>query len=151
MNYIIKDEELIIQHSPGKGAWTYHLIIPNTKDLKGKWGDIKVSGLIDNFNLKRRNLAPTKGADKILSINDIIRKAIGKGGGDAVTVTLYLDADSKLENQTHILECFRDADVLKKFESLDTDQQETILGSILSLPNEDKQVEKILHYIDKLS
>lgn len=42
MNYLIKEEKLELKYVPGKGAWTYHIIIPNTKDIKGKWGEIKV-------------------------------------------------------------------------------------------------------------
>lgn len=90
MDYIIKDEKLELIHQPGKGAWTYHLRIPNSKDIDGKWGDIKVSGCIDDFKIEARNLAPIKGDDKIISINGEIRKAINKEGGDIVTVSLYL-------------------------------------------------------------
>ena len=28
----------------------------NTKDIKGKWGDLKVSGKIDNFEIKNKKL-----------------------------------------------------------------------------------------------
>ncbi len=44
MNFIVENEKLEIQYIPGNGAWTYYLLIPNTKNIKGKWGDIKVSG-----------------------------------------------------------------------------------------------------------
>ena len=47
MNYIIENEKLTLQYIPGNGAWTYQLIIPNTKNIKGKWGELKVSGTID--------------------------------------------------------------------------------------------------------
>jgi hypothetical protein len=30
-------KKLIIQYIPGNGAWTYQLIVPNTKGIKGKW------------------------------------------------------------------------------------------------------------------
>jgi hypothetical protein len=36
MEYIIKEEKLAIIHQPGKGAWTYHLRIPNTKNIEGQ-------------------------------------------------------------------------------------------------------------------
>ncbi len=35
MEFIVKDEELVIHYIPGNGAWTYQLIIPNTKEIKG--------------------------------------------------------------------------------------------------------------------
>ena len=64
MNYIIQDTPLTIQYIPGNGAWTYQLIIPNTKDIKGKWGDLKVSGTIDHYPIRHKNLVPVKNSDK---------------------------------------------------------------------------------------
>ena len=92
MNYLVKDEQLPIHYNLGKGAWTYSIIIPNSKGLKGKWGDLKVSGCIDNYKFECKNIAPKKGDDKLLSINSEIRQAIGKNAGDKVTVTLYFIA-----------------------------------------------------------
>ena len=91
MNYIVENEKLVIQYIPGNGAWTFQLIIPNTKDIKGKWGDLKVSGKIDNFEIKNKNLGPMKNSNKKLALNSEIRKYIGKGAGDIVNVTLYLE------------------------------------------------------------
>ncbi|KIA83840.1 hypothetical protein OA84_10285, partial [Kaistella solincola] len=90
MEYLVKDEKLELKHQPGKGAWTYHLQIPNTKHIVGKWGSMKVSGTIDNYSIESINLAKLGDQDKLISINDKIRKAINKSGGDTVTVTLYL-------------------------------------------------------------
>lgn len=87
---IAHDLQLTLHHQPGFGAWTYHLRIPHTADLDGRWGDMKVSGTIDGYPVESINLAPRKGEDKIISINRQIRDAIGKGGGDTVTVTLHL-------------------------------------------------------------
>jgi len=30
MKELLKNKKLILQHVPGKGAWTFHLVIPNT-------------------------------------------------------------------------------------------------------------------------
>lgn len=87
---LLKNKTLVLQYLPGFGAWTYHLRIPGTKDIEGRWGYMKVSGTIDGHPVKNINLAPRTGEDKIISINKAIRDAIGKGGGDKVTVTLYL-------------------------------------------------------------
>ena len=87
---IIDNQELVLQHKDRFGAWTYHLRIPGTADIIGKWGSLKVSGSIDNYEIKNINLAPRKNEDKIISINKSIRDAIGKSGGDTVTVTLWL-------------------------------------------------------------
>jgi len=90
MRKIIENQILKLQYKKGYGAWTYHLVIPNTADIDGRWGSLKVSGLIDGYELKEMNLAPRKNKDKIISINKEIRNSIGKSGGDTVTVTLYL-------------------------------------------------------------
>jgi Domain of unknown function (DUF1905) len=151
MEYIIKDEKLELIYQAGKGAWTYHLRIPNSKNIEGKWGDIKVSGFIDNYKLEARNLAPTKGEEKMLSINGDIRKAINKKGGDFVTVTLYLLSNKVRITENQILETFKESNVLKAFEKLDEVEKNEILDSIISQKNEEKQVETFLKFINKLS
>jgi uncharacterized protein YdeI (YjbR/CyaY-like superfamily) len=151
MEYIIKDEKLELKYQSGKGAWTYHLRVPNSKNIEGKWGDIIVSGSIDNFKIERRNLAPIKGEDKMLSINAEIRKAINKKGGDIVTVTLYLLSNKDKITESEILETFKESNVLKAFKKLNEKEKNEILGSIISQKNEEKQIKTIIKYIDKLT
>lgn len=151
MEYIIKDEKLELKYQAGKGAWTYHLRIPNSKNIEGKWGDIIVSGFIDNFKIERRNLAPIKGEDKMLSINAEIRKAINKKGGDIVTVTLYLLSNKQKITESQILETFKESNVLKAFKKLNEEEKNEILDSIISQKNEEKQIKTIIKHIDKLS
>ena len=151
MDYIIKDEKLELIYEHGKGAWTYHLRIPNSKNIEGKWGDIKVSGFIDNYKIEARNLAPIKGEDKMLSINGEIRKAINKKGSDFVTVTPYLISNKEKITEKQILETFNEAGVLKAFEKLTEIEKNEILDSITSEKNEDKQIKIIVKQIDKLS
>ncbi len=90
MELLLENVQLELKYKPNFGAWTYHLRIPNTKDLDSRWGFLKVSGTIDGYEIKNINLAPRKNEDKIISVNKKIRDAIGKTGGDIVTVTLYL-------------------------------------------------------------
>jgi hypothetical protein len=151
MEYIVKDEkiELIYQH--GKGAWTYHIRIPNSKNIEGKWGDIKVSGSIDNFKIEARNLAPIKGEDKMLSINSEIRNAINKKGGDIVSVSLYLLSPKEEISEKQILETFEESGVLKAFEKLNEAEKNEILESIIAQKVEEKQIKTMIKYIDKLS
>nr|WP_314866501.1 DUF1905 domain-containing protein [uncultured Flavobacterium sp.] len=147
MNYIVKNEKLVINHIPGNGAWTYQLIIPNTKNIKGKWGDLKVSGTIDEYEIKQKNLAPMKDADKKLALNSEIRKSINKNGGDTVTVTLYLDKQNNFSNIETILECFKDADVIKIFEKITSKEQSEILENIINVATEDQMTDKIIKAI----
>lgn len=87
---LIENHTLMLQYVPDFGAWTFHLRVPGTRELQGRWGDLKVSGTIDGHDIKNINLAPRKGEDKLISINKSIRDAIGKSDGDDVIVTLYL-------------------------------------------------------------
>lgn len=152
MNYIVENEKLEIQYIPGNGAWTYHLIIPNTKNIKGKWGDLKVSGKIDDYEINSKNLAPLKNSDKKMSLNSEIRNFIGKRGGEFVNVTLYLvneNTEKKNENEM-IFECFKDAEVLNIFKKLKIEEQNEIIQNINSSATENQKVEKIVKFIAKL-
>ena len=152
MNFIVKNEKLEIQYIPGNGAWTYHLIIPNTKSIKGKWGDLKVSGKIDDYEIKNKNLAPLKDSDKKMSLNLDIRNFIGKSGGEFVNVTLYLENENTKEKNENemIFECFKDAEVLNIFYKLKIEEQNEIIQSINSSATENQKVEKIVKFIAKL-
>lgn len=151
MEYLVKDEKLELKYQPGKGAWTYHIQIPNTKHLVGKWGSMKVAGTIDNYEIESINLAKLGDQDKLISINDKIRKAINKSGGDTVTVTLYLLTLKEQITEKEILETFIESGVLKAFKQLSESEQSEIIRKITSQKSEDTQVKMILKYIDKLS
>ena len=150
MNYIVENEELVLQYLPGNGAWTYQLIIPNTKDIKGKWGDLKVSGSIDGYEIKYKNLGPVKNADKKLAINNEIRTAIGKQGGDKVRVTLHLENPNEQPNNQEIFECLSDAGVLKTFKSLAETEQNELLSQINATATVNLKADKIINLIARL-
>lgn len=151
MKELSKNKKLKIQHEPGKGAWTYHLVIPGTKDIRGRWGFMKVSGTIDGYEFKDLNLAPLKNKDKRISINGTIRKAINKSGGDEVTVTMIKTSDDRLTNEQEIKDCLKDADVYQKFKALDESEQTAIIEDIISQKTEDAQEKKIISSINKLA
>ena len=151
MEYLVKDEQLELKYEHGKGAWTYHIQIPNTKHIIGKWGSLKVSGTIDNYKIDSINLFTITGQDKLISINDKIRKAINKSGGDKVTATLYLLTSKEQITEKEVLESFNDSGVLKAFKKMTKDEQNEIIGKITSTKSEDNQVRMILKYIDQLS
>ena len=151
MEYLVKDEILELKYEHGKGAWTYHIQIPNTKHIVGKWGSMKVAGTIDNYKIESINLAKLGDEDKLISINEKIRKAINKSGGDKVTVTLYLLTTKEQITENEILETFKESGVLKTFKKLTDEEQKEIIGKIASTKSEDKQIKVILKYIDQLS
>lgn len=151
MDYLVKNEKLELKYEPGKGAWTYHIQIPDTKDIVGKWGSLKVSGTIDDYKIERINLFTITGQDKLISINEKIRKAIKKTGGDHVHVTLYLLTTGEKITEKEILDTFKDADVLTAFKKLSADERTGIIGNIISQNSEDKQTKTIIKHINKLS
>ena len=57
---IIENKELKLEYRKGFGAWTYHIRIPGTAAIEGRWGFLKVSGTIDGYEIKSLNLAPRK-------------------------------------------------------------------------------------------
>lgn len=151
MNYLVKDEKLELKYELGKGAWTYHIQIPNTKHIVGKWGFLKVAGTIDNYRIESLNLFTITGQDKLISINNKIRKAINKSGGDTVNVTLYLLTTKEQITEKEILETFKDSGVLKAFEKLLENERSEMVTKITSTKTEDKQVQTILKFIEQLS
>ena len=151
MDYIVHDQELVLEHHPGKGAWTYRLVIPHSQAIPGTWGHIKVSGTIDDYPIQSRNLAPTTGGLKILSVNAAIRRHTGKQAGDTVRVTLSLDANSRLLTAADVLSCLEDADVLQPFNALPTERRQALLQEILGQPDEARQERKLLACLRSLS
>ena len=87
----------------------------------------------------------------MLSVNGEIRKAINKKGGDIVTVTLYLLSNKEKVTESHILETFKESNVLKAFKKLSKVDKNVILNSIISQTNEEKQIKIFIKHIDKLS
>lgn len=151
MDYLVKDKKLELKYQPGKGAWTYHIQIPNTKHLVGKWGSMKVAGTIDNYKIESINLAKLGDQDKLISINSAIRKAINKTGGDTVTVTLYLLTSKEQITKKEILATFNESGVLKVFKKLIEDEQNEVIRKITSQKTDEQQVKMILKFIDQLS
>ena len=151
MEYLVKNQKLELKYEQGKGAWTYHIQIPNTKHIIGKWGSLKVSGTIDNYKIESINLFTITGQDKLISINDKIRKAINKIGGDTVTVTLQLLTSNKQITEKGVLETFKESGVLKAFKKMSEEERDYITVKITSLKSEDKQIKMILKFIDQLS
>lgn len=97
MKLLVKDEQLSLNYEPGMGAWTFNIKIPGTKRMVIRWGYVKVSGSIDECEIKNKNLADLGEGDKLITINKNERKAIGKTGGDMVNVTLYLHTEESIE------------------------------------------------------
>jgi hypothetical protein len=82
-------------YEPNRGAWTYRIDVPDTRQLRAPGGSIKVTGTLDDIPFDKMNLMPLKNEDAMMSVNKQLREKLGKSGGNTVRVTMILkDADT---------------------------------------------------------
>lgn len=144
------NKKYLIQKMQGKGGWSYVVISGIPPNKKRKFGFVRVSGSIDNYQIEKYNLMPMKAGTLFLPIKAEIRKAIKKKEGDTVHIILYED-NTPLEIPEELTLCLKEEPrALKTFHNLSDAEQKQYLDWIYSAKKEETKIERIAVTINKL-
>ena len=142
----------IMEKIPGKGGWTYIKLPEVSSGYKRKFGTVRVSGTIDDYELISYSLMPIRDGNLFLPVKAEIRKKIGKKEGDRVQLLLYADAeDLPMATPEDLLICLKDEPLAYKIYQSYTEAERKVLFDWIGAANQDEvRVQRIAQTIDML-
>jgi hypothetical protein len=128
-----------------KTGWTY-IEIPRAQANRlqpGKKVGYRVKGTLDTHPIQRVALLPMGDGAFILPLNATLRKAIGKGQGEKLTVCLEVD-ERKLPASADFMKCLRDdARAMAHFKTLSGSHQRYFSKWILEAKTTETRTRRI--------
>ncbi len=133
-----------------QGAWTIVIIPFDVEATYGQKGHIKVKGTIDNYAFSGIKLMPMGDGSYCLAIKDVIRKAIKKGNGDTVQMTMEPD-NSQLVIPDKLLEGLNAHPKAKAFfDGLTESNQNYFVEWVANAKREETRDTRVVKSIEKL-
>lgn len=150
MENIQINREALIEKFPGKGGWSYLLIPEISPDYRNHFGQVKVSGAIDNYILDKAMLMPMGNGKLFLPLNANIRKQLQKQAGDTVQLQIYLNRSTCI-TETDFIEILSDEPAaLQFYNTLSAEIKQSYLDWINETKNEEAQVVRIADSVNTL-
>jgi hypothetical protein len=150
MKKLLVDQDYLVEKKEGKGGWTYVVIPEISAQEKNKLGLVRVSGFIDNYEVKQFHLLPLKDGGMFLPLNTAVRKKTGKKQGDTVQVKLYSD-DSPFVIPDEILGCLLDSPkAYAFFLTLSDSNQKYYVDWVEAAKRVETKVDRILKMVERL-
>ena len=141
--------EVTLEKFPGKAGWTYAPVGQLPFKVKTHFGNLKVSGRLDEVVLTDAHLMPMGKGLRFLPVNAALRKRLGKQAGDAVHLQLFAveEPDAPAISLADFKECLAEVPgVLGAFEALPKLQQQELFGQVTAADSEQQvtQVEAVI-------
>ena len=144
--------EVVLSRFPGKGGWTYAPIGQLPFKVKTHFGNLKVSGRLDELVLTDAHLMPMGKGLRFLPVNAELRKRLGKQAGDMVHLQLFVTDEpiGSTISLADFTECLAEVPAaLRAFEALAAPQQQELFEQVASA-DEQQQVKRVEAVIAQL-
>ena len=146
----LTDKEYLLEKFPGKGGWTYAVLPEIKPDNDAPFGQVKVKGSIDGYEIKSYHLMPMGNGNLFLPVKAEIRKKIKKQAGDYVHIILYRD-DSEFEIPEEILQCLKlEPEAEVKFMKYKKGEQKKFTDWIYAAKKEETKADRIAKMLQML-